>query len=106
MNLEEWIDQRGFMFKRINERPWGSYNLAASKDQGQVWAGFTDRSFGWGYSEKEAFRIMLLHASTINEYMRQLQTWLGDDLFNELNEVLNTLSESTSVSKYIHNEQK
>lgn len=100
MDLTNWIENGNFQFKRINERPWGSYELAVSADGGVSWAGFP-RPFGSRWEEKSAFRELLTEATVTDIFRPQLVSWLGEDRVTELKQILGI---EKNVSEHIHNE--
>lgn len=83
MSINKFIESGSFQFKKLNERPWGSYEIAASIDGGKTWAGFP-RTFGWGWSEKEAFEIVLKESVENHTLHDQLKRWLGTEKFSDL----------------------
>lgn len=83
MSINEFIESGSFQYKKLNERPWGSYELAVSIDNGQNWAGFP-RTFGFGFNEKEAFELALKDAVDNHTLHDQLKQWLGTEKFLDL----------------------
>jgi hypothetical protein len=83
MTILEWINKESFQYKKLNERPWGSYEVGVSNDNGQTWAGFP-RTFGFGFTEKEAFEIVLKETIENHNLHDQLKQWLGTEKFLDL----------------------
>jgi hypothetical protein len=102
MTLIEWIESGNFQFKRNNERPWGSYELAVSADTGVSWAGFP-RPFGSRWDEKLAFETLLTEAVASDIFKPQLVSWLGEE---RVNEILHILGINNNVPEHIHNESE
>lgn len=102
MNLSEWIDAGNFQFRKNNERPWGSYELAVSADGGTTWAGFP-RPFGNAWKEKSAFEELLIEAGLSDILRPQLIGWLGEERVNQITQILGI---NTNVPEHIHNESE
>lgn len=82
MKISQWIEKNPFIFKKIKERAWGTYELAVSLDGGQTWIGF-ERPFGWGFSEKEAFEVNLIDVCKNVNLHPSAKQWLGEHRFKE-----------------------
>ena len=53
MNISEWMEKYKLQYKKSNERPWGSYEIAISlQNTPPTWVIF-ERTFGWGFTEKD-----------------------------------------------------
>ena len=85
--LRGWIESGNFQYKKMNEAPWGSYDLAVSKDNGQSWAGFP-RRFGWGYTELQAFEVLLTECVQSDILRPQLIGWIGEEQANTIEQIL------------------
>lgn len=92
--IRGWIESGTFQFKKDNEAPWGSYNLVVSHDGGTTWAGFP-RRFGWGYTELQAFEVLLTECIQSDILRPQLVNWLGEEQANTITQIL---AESITVS--------
>jgi hypothetical protein len=79
--LREWIETQSFQFKKINERPWGSYELLVIYDGRPCDMG---RAFGWGFTEIQAMELALKEVLKHSNLHPQLITWLGQDKYTEL----------------------
>lgn len=101
MNLTKWIESQNFQFQRNNERPWGSYELAASADAGVSWAGFP-RTFGSRWTEKQAFEVVLTEACSSDIFRGQLIAWLGEARVNEIQHILG----NNNVPEHLHNKSE
>lgn len=88
MTVEQWIESEPFQFKRTNERPWGSYQLAVSTDGGISWGSF-ERSFGSRISEIEAFKLVLTDCMASDILKPQLIAWLGEIKVQHIADLLN-----------------
>ena len=86
--LRGWIESGNFQFRKNNEAPWGSYDLAVSKDGGQSWAGFP-RRFGWGYTELQAFEALLTECVQSDILRPQLVGWIGEEQTNTITQIIN-----------------
>ena len=109
MITQDWIKSQNFQFRKINVRSYGVYELAASLD-GQTWAAFS-RPFGWGFTEIEAFEIILNDIVKDVNLQQSFQQWMGEELFNEMMASASTTStalvkieKESNVSEYIHNQ--
>jgi hypothetical protein len=57
VSLVNFLVKEQVGFKKINEQPWGSYQLAISLDS-QNWLGFK-HVYGWGFLPEEAISDIL-----------------------------------------------
>lgn len=85
--LRGWIESGNFQFRKDQEAPWGSYNLAVSHDGGNSWAGFP-RRFGWGYTELQAFELLLTECVQSDTLRPQLVNWIGEEQTNTITQIL------------------
>lgn len=85
--IRGWIESGKFQFKKENEAPWGSYNLVVSHDGGASWAGFP-RRFGWGYTELQAFEMLLTECAQSDILRPQLVNWIGEEQVNTITRIL------------------
>lgn len=100
--ITDWIETQNFQFKRINERPWGGYELAISTDGGTSWA-HVPKPFGSRIDEKLAFEQLLIEAFSSDILQQQLVTWLGEERVNQIKTIIKG---KPDVSEHIHNESE
>jgi hypothetical protein len=86
-SLRGWIESGNFQFRKDNEAPWGSYNLVVSHDNGKSWIGFP-RRFGWGYTELQAFELLLTECVQSDTLRPQLINWIGEEQTNTIAQIL------------------
>lgn len=92
--LIDWIESGSFQFKKMNVRPWGTYELSVSADNGSTWAGF-QRPFGYGFTEKQAFEILLTESVQSDILRPQLLNWIGEEQTNTITQILSRSVAST-----------
>lgn len=78
----DYIESTGLKLIQVNQRPWGSYQLAMSYN-GQQW--FNDGEvFGWGFSTHDAAIAIFEKYINQPQMNREFFTLMGPELIDKL----------------------
>ena len=99
MNVFEYIVKYNLEGKRLNVRPWGSYQLGIQAPNHLIG---TPAIYGWGIPEKTALAMFLTEVMS-NGYIAEMQKVVSAEAYNDLVAIervsVNELFDSTPIKE-------
>lgn len=94
--IEAWSNRHNILFQGHNVRPYGSYELMISVDQGQNWT-LLPQVAGAKISTFEAFEMFLTNVAGDVNVIEQVKSLIGEDKYNDLFDI-KLLEETVDVN--------